>query len=326
MSGVANGYLNNETATNKNFVKNPFGKGMIYRTGDLGKYRQDGDLDYVDRLDNQIKIRGQRIELGEIEDKILKISSINSCAVIKISKDSHEFLSAYYTADSNVDPSIIRKHLGDFLPKYMIPSYFMQMEKLPYTTNGKIDRKKLPEPQYVSSSKGVVNPRNETDKRLLELLKEILKIDNINMNDSFFDLGGDSLLAINLSLKIQSEFNSTVLVKDILSNPIVEQISDLISRNAKQSQKLAIRHVPDSEYYPASSSQKRIYFSSQLAGKDSILYNSAGGIIIDGHIDIAKLENCFKTLITRHEAFRTYFELIDGNIVQKIISNVDFKL
>lgn len=289
----------------------------------------DGELEYVDRLDNQVKIRGLRIELGEIEECILEIPSINSCAVIKKDNNGHEFLCAYYTASNEISTLEIRKKLEKSLPKYMVPSYFMQLDKLPYTPNGKIDRKKLPDPKINIEEKNIILPQTEIENKIIDILREILNIKNISLDDSFYDLGGDSLLAITLAIRLKSEFNIEILVKNILNQTTIKDICELVLEKCNSNttienhQKLQV--IPSSEYYATSSAQKRIYFSSQIA-ENSTLYNSPGGIIIEGNIDVLKLEKCFNILIKRHEILRTYFELIDKELVQKIKENIDFKL
>ncbi len=326
--GVASGYLNNKKATNLNFIKNPFGDGFIYKTGDLGRFNSTGEIEYIGRLDNQIKIRGLRIELEEIENKINSLQYINSCVVIvKENMNFNKYLCAYYVADDKVDSSKIRKYLEKVLPRYMVPNYFIQMDKLPHTSNGKIDKKNLPDPEYIDR-KDIILPRNDIDSKLLDLLKKLLNINNISIDDNFFELGGDSLFAINLGVHIQEEFNVQVLVKDILAYPTIQDLSDIIAKNKNSNniEKNVITIVAKKDSYDVSYAQKRIYFSSQVAGNKSILYNAPGGIILDGEIDKSKLENCLKTLVNRHESFRTYFEIIDEHLVQKILDTIDYRL
>ena len=326
--GVCSGYLNNKLLTEKNFIKNPFmNNSIMYKTGDLGLYLKNGEMLCLGRSDYQVKIRGLRIELGEIEDKISEISGVSSCVVVKaISDSSYEFLCAYYTSNTNIETSSIRNYLEKFLPSYMIPSYFIKLDSIPHTPNGKIDRKALPMPQTQVIKEDIVPPRNDIDSKLVNIFKNLLKLENISIDHSFFELGGDSLSAINLCIEIQKNFHAQFFVKDILEHPSVKSLSDIISKNINTSKVQVIQKVSDAEYYPASSAQKRMYFASQTSGNTSILYNIPGGIILDGKLDIELLENCLKTLITRHESLRTYFEINDENVVQKIIENIDFKL
>ena len=324
--GVGKGYLNNKELTDKSFINNPFiNNSIMYKTGDIGYFTPNGDIICLGRSDNQVKLRGLRIELGEIENNINSLSFINSCAVIKQSDSSHEYLCAYFTSNTNVNTMDIEKNLERFLPKYMIPKYYMQMEELPYTPNGKIDRKSLSTINHISKKSVSEKPRNNYDIRLIEILKNILHLENISINDDFLDLGGDSLSAITLSSYIQREFKVQIYVKDILNNSKICELSDCIANHSLSAQ-IAIKPASKSNYYNASSAQKRIYFASQMDGVNSILYNIPGGIIFNKELDLEKLEYCINTLIKHQESLRTYFEVKNENVVQKIKENIDFKL
>ena len=324
--GVGKGYLNNKELTDKSFINNPFVKNSImYKTGDIGYFNANGDIICLGRSDHQVKLRGLRIELGEIENKINSLSYINSCAVIKKSDNSHDYLCAYFTSDIDVNIKDIKKYLEQFLPKYMIPKYFIQIKELPYTPNGKIDRKTLSKINYIKKETISKNTRNEYDIKLIEIFKNILHIDNISINDDFLELGGDSLSAITLSSYIQREFNVQIYVKDILNTSKICDLSDLIASHSLTSQ-ITIKPVSKSNSYKASSAQKRIYFASQMDGTNSILYNVPGGIIFEKELDIEKLEKCICTLIQHQESLRTYFEVENENVIQKIKDNIDFKL
>lgn len=327
-AGLSKGYLNLPDKTNSSFVPNPYVKNsLMYKTGDIGVFNSDGDIICLGRSDNQIKIRGFRIELGEIEKKIQELPFIGSCVVVKkTSSELHDYLCAYYTARELVDPSILKKYLASTLPRYMMPNIFIQMNSLPYTTNGKIDRKKLPEPEFKKTKRNIIPPRNAMDKKIISILEDLFNANYISIDDDFFELGGDSLLAINLCTRIRSNLNVDILVKDILENPIIKDFSDIINKKTNLNEKLLITPVKQADFYELSSNQKSIYLSTQMSGKNSILYNSPGGVIFNGIIDIQKLENCFNILINRHESLRTYFEIVDGNIVQKILNNFNFKL
>ena len=327
--GVGYGYINNEELTKKNYVPNIFSNEnkILYKTGDLGFYRNDGEIMCLGRCDNQVKIRGLRIELEEIENEILNNKNIDNCVVVKkVSDDGHEFLCSYFTSSNEINIDNLRNNIQRKLPKYMVPQYFIQLEKLPYTPNGKIDRKKLPMPNIETRCKEIVVPRNDIDKSLINLLKELLHIESISIDDSFFELGGDSLTAINLCTKIYSKFNVQIFVKDILENPIIKDLSDLISIKNYKTHKNLIPKVAKSDYYIASSSQKRTYYASNISGNESTLYNISGGIILDKMPDAQKLENAFNKLIKRQASLRTYFEIENNEVVQKIQDNIDFKL
>ena len=326
--GVCKGYLNRDDLTTKSFIPNPFIPGTImYNTGDLGMYKDDGEIICLGRSDFQVKIRGLRLELGEIEDKMSEIPEIASCAVIKwTNTNSHEYLCAYYTTKSKIEISDIRKYLEKYLPSYMIPECYMQMDALPHTPNGKTDKKALPEPQNNIVKANIIPPRNDIDTELVNIFKDLLKLPNVSIDSSFFELGGDSLSAISLSIKIQNIFKCEIFVRDILEHPSIQELSDIISKNQKQLNIPVINKAENMEYYPVSSAQRRIYFASQAPESNSSLYNIPGGVLLDGTIDIDLLEACFKSLIKRHESLRTYFEVNDENVVQKIKEDVDFNL
>ena len=326
--GVSNGYLNRQDLTEKAFIENPFIPNTImYKTGDIGMYSNTGDIICLGRADNQVKMRGLRIELGEIEDKINELSFINSSVVIKEENDkSHEFLCAYYTSNENPSPTEIRKHIEKFLPSYMVPQYFVKLENFPYTPNGKIDKKKLPKPQIENVKKEIVLPRNDIDEKLIKILENLFNTAPISIDDSFFNLGGDSLYAINLSILIQDKFNINIFSRDIIENPIIQDLSDEISKKAKSNNAITLEKIPKADFYPLSSAQKRIYYASKLAEENNILYNITGSVIVKGNIDVDRLEKAFKVLINRHESLRTKFVMHDEDVVTQIISDVDFKL
>lgn len=325
--GVGHGYANKPDMTAKSFVQNPFIPGSImYKTGDLGYFKANGEIVCLGRCDNQVKIRGLRIELDEIEKQLLQVSNVTNCVVAKkVAKNSHEFLCAYFTKNGPVSISNIRTLLQQKLPSYMVPQYFVELDTLPYTPNGKIDKKALPMPELKVDTH-IVEPRNEMDTFIVDLLKEQLPVYEISMDASFYDLGGDSLTAIQLSTAISSKLQIQVSVKDILEHLTIMDLSDFVSKQVSSKETIVIEKAPKTEYYPTSSAQKRIYSASLAAGKDSTLYNITGGILFDALPDVQKLENCFKTLIQRHESLRTCFDIIDGDIVQIIKDTVDFSL
>ena len=324
--GVFKGYLNREDLNKVKLIPNPYNpKELMYRSADSGVIHGNS-IEYLGRIDSQVKIRGFRVELGEIEEKISTFSGIKSCVVtVKKAHDSHDLLCAYYIKSEKIDIEKLRKFLQKDLPSYMVPQYFIELEKWPYNHNGKIDKKALPEPQFSHFEKQLVLPRNDLDLKIIEIIKKLLNANNISLDDNFFEIGGDSLSAINLCTQIQSNFNVQIFVKDILENPVIQDLSDII-KSKKKIDIENIKPIQKAEYYKVSSAQKRIYYISQVAGSSSILYNIPGGLLLEGNLNISKLEECLKTLIERHESLRTYFEIKDNNVVQKVLDKVDFKL
>ena len=325
--GVGKGYVNNKTLTEKSFINNIFTENSImYKTGDIGFYRPDGEIVCLGRSDSQVKIRGLRIELSEIEQQLLKVSNICNCCVIKRTTENRDFLCAYYTKEGPVDEKNLRIALKQKLPQYMIPQYFVELKQLPYTPNGKIDKKSLPEPVIKNTNSNIIY-RNDTDIKLVNILKVLLGIDNIDISNSLLELGGDSLTAINLSSKIRDVFGVDVYVKDIIAKNSLADLSDYISSLSVSNKKsFEILPAENSEFYPLSSAQKRIYYASKMIGDDNIVYNIPGAILVNSILDKEKVEKCFKEIIKKQSSFRTSFMMVNDSIMQKINKSVNFSI
>ena len=328
--GVGHGYINNENLTRKSYLPNKFSSEnkILYRTGDLGCFQPNGEIVCLGRCDNQVKIRGLRIELGEIENEIINFGNITNCIVVKkISEDGHEFLCSYFTSTAEIDLSNLRNTLQKKLPKYMVPQYFIKLEKFPYTPNGKIDRKSLPEPIVETRCKNIISPRNNTDKILVKILESLLTIKNISISDSFFELGGDSLTAINLCAKIYSELNVQIFVKDVLENPIIKDLSDVISSKDLHNKNCPLKKAEIKDIYQASFAQKRIFYSTQaISGGNNVVYNVSGGLLIDSVLDVNKIVDCINKIVNNQSSFRTQFEIVDGELYQRIINHAQIKI
>ncbi len=225
--GLARAYLNDPDITSQKFITSKYlNEDRIYKTGDLARLLPSGNIEYLGRIDNQVKIRGLRIELGEIEYQLLRFKSVKEVVVIDRKDETrNSYLCAYYVSESEVTNSEIREHLSKNLPVYMIPSYFVKMDKLPLSDNGKIDRKKLPEPSHcVSIGEEYKEPRNDMEKRIADIWKKELNTNKIGVKSNFFNIGGDSLLAINVSLSI----GSGVTISDIYNYPTIEELAKKI--------------------------------------------------------------------------------------------------
>lgn len=323
------GYYNDINMTQKKFIINPFNDkkdDIIYMTGDYGILNGEGNIEFIGRMDDQVKIRGYRIELSEIEYQLLQHSMIKE-AVVTARKDHMQeyYICAYMTVYDDVQISEIKKYLFDTLPQYMIPLYYIILDKLPLTVNGKIDKKLLPDPtenQMVSSEYEA--PRNKAEEKLVKIWSEILGIDKIGINDNFFNLGGHSLKATSLVSKIHKEFDVQISLEKVFKLPTIKEMAAYIG-SVEKNMYVAIDPVEEREYYPVSLAQKRMYFLTEFEG-EGINYNMPSMLEITGVIDKCKLENAFKELINRQESFRTYFEVIDGEIVQKIQEDVCFNV
>ena len=327
--GVFKGYLNREDLNKTKLIKIPeYSDKLIYRSGDTAIMHKDGHLEYMGRIDTQVKIRGFRVELGEIEEKILKYSNIDTCIVTKkVDEFDRELLCAYYIKNGPLNISALRILLNKHLPAYMVPQYFIEIDKVPININGKTDFKALPLPQNAQTGVEMIKPRNEIDKHLLEIYEKFLHVNNVSMSDSFFELGGDSLTAINISETISKELNVEVTVKDILDKNIIMNLSDYIS-GLSNIDKSSFKILPaeEAEFYPLSSAQKRIYYASKMIGDENIVYNVPGAILVNSILDKEKVEKCFKEIIKKQSSFRTSFLMVNDSIMQKINKSVNFKI
>jgi amino acid adenylation domain-containing protein len=238
--GVAVGYLNRDELTNEKFVNDPFGDGRMYRTGDLARWLPDGNIEYLGRIDEQVKIRGFRIELGEIESRIHETGLVKDCCVIvKNDGTGEKSIYAYYTSGEEVVVSDIRAALRKSLPGYMIPAYMMQIDSLPVTQNGKLDKKALPEIESAAAS-DYVAPSNDIEKQIEEIYCEIIGCDRIGIYDNFFDVGGDSLKLMRAVTRIDALYPSAVKLVDIFSHPTIASIAECIIQKLNNKEKLSI--------------------------------------------------------------------------------------
>ena len=326
--GVGKGYMNKEQQTNESFIINPFIDGKImYKVGDLGAFDDKGEITCYGRIDNQVKIRGLRIELQEIEKRMQSVYNIHDCVVVKKVVKGKDALCAYYVERGHVSKSVLKTVLYSKLPEYMVPQYFVKMEQLPHTPNGKVDRKALPDPVIDENELEIVKPRNEIDKELIKIIEKMLQVDKIGINNTLLELGGDSLTAITLTTKVLSKFNVQLNIKDILSNYTIKDMSDYIAENqTKDISKVKIEKVPIQDTYPLSSAQKRIYYSVKMIGEDNIVYNMPGAVLVEKILDIEKIKKVFSRILKRHSILRTRFIFKDNDIRQQVESNVDFEI
>ncbi|GAA3516795.1 non-ribosomal peptide synthetase [Aquimarina addita] len=231
-SGLARGYINRPKLTREKFIENPFIKGeKIYKTGDLGRWLSDGNIEFLGRIDEQIKLRGYRIELGEIEHHLLNHKNIREAAVLLKEIDNEESLLVAYLVfdDNNIDDGI-KDYLRKLLPDYMLPSKYVQLERLPLTGNGKIDKKSLISYEGNTMRLGVeyIPPQDKLELQLVQIWQEILSIEKIGINDNFFDIGGHSLRATKLVSAINIKFDSKLLLKDVFIYKTIREQKEMI--------------------------------------------------------------------------------------------------
>jgi len=320
------GYYNDSKLTAEKFIQNPFSNNpddIIYKTGDLGKINREGVVEFIGREDRQVKIRGFRVELDEVEKRIRDYPGVQEAVVLNRRTSTGNFiLCAYFKGEIAVME--LKEHLTQELPDYMVPSFYITMEKLPLTTNGKINYKVLPEPDEVER-KEYAAPKNELEKQVVQIWTEILGIKKIGMNDGFLDMGGNSLNAMNLISRIYKAFDVNLQLSVIFENPTVEELVSVIEASGKSIYQ-SIKPIEKRSYYPLSSAQLRMYLLKAFAGEEDISYNQSKPLFIKGRLDKERLEDAFKRLLARHDALRTGFETINGQPVQRIHKKAEFNI
>ncbi|MBY8914329.1 amino acid adenylation domain-containing protein [Bacillus sp. YC2] len=225
--GVAKGYLHRPELTKEAFVQHPFYPGeKMYKTGDLARWLPDGNIDYISRIDRQFKIRGKRIEPAEIEARLTEIEGIQEAAVAILSEEGEEaILCAYYTGIQMEDRTI-RSLLARSLPDYMIPNYWIKLDRMPLTANGKVDRRALPLPERKQAERNIIPPRNWVERELIEIWKPILGIAELGIQDDFFELGGHSLKALQVIHQLKNSQQMDVPIELLFENPTIEQLAE----------------------------------------------------------------------------------------------------
>jgi tyrocidine synthetase-3 len=303
----------------------------LYKTGDLARWLSDGTIEFLGRCDNQLKLRGLRIEPGEIENQLLEIGYIKDVVVLALGdEDGDKYLCAYVVSQQEFEVAGLRDYLTGKLPHYMIPSYFVSLERIPVTANGKLDRKSLPHPDIeLTASKSYIAPRNDLETKMSEIWGEILGIDRnvIGIDVNFFHLGGHSLNAIKLITRLHQEQQVKVPLAEIFRLPTIRALSEYIKGLPvnKEDKYASINAVEKREYYILSSAQRRMYILQEM-NPQSIVYNMPAVYPLRGDISRRKLEETFYRIIRRHESLRTSFDLVAGELVQRIHEKVDFEI
>ncbi|WP_433946008.1 amino acid adenylation domain-containing protein [Paenibacillus sp. SN-8-1] len=320
-AGLARGYLGKDDLTREKFIKHPFHPGeRLYRTGDLGRWLPDGTIEYCGRIDDQVKIRGFRIEIGEIEAALAKQEAIIDQIVLSLTGPGQEaYLCAYYTGSRSISAGELRDGLLQSLPEYMVPVTYVQLDQFPLTPSGKIDKQALPEPDSLRSA-DYVAPRSAMEHKLAVLWEEMLGRSQISVRDSFFEVGGDSLKAALLVARIHKEYEVDIQLGDVFRSPTIEQMAHALQQKGK-SLFQPIPKAAESAFYPLSSGQHRIFVMQQL-DEDDVSYNMPGVFLLDGTLDEARFTLAWQALIERHESLRTSFEIVEGQFVQKVHTNV----
>jgi len=325
-AGLAGGYLNRPELTAEKFIPNPFSDepgARLYKTGDLGRYLPDGNIEFIGRIDNQVKIRGFRIELGEIETVLGQHPVVRESVVIaREDIPGDKRLVAYIIpTEQTVDTSEIRRFLKRKLPDYMMPTAFIMLEAMPLTPNGKIDRHALPLPDSSCRSLDTcfVPPRTPTEEVLVAIWADILGLEQVSVQDNFFEIGGHSLLTTQLLFKISELFHCELSLRSLLEKPTIEKIADHIDGLQKASKVLLMVPSPNlpKNNLPLSFTQQRRW-SRQVSNAKRIVTNPFVAIRLTGQLNVVTLEQTFNEIVRRHEALRTNIIAIDGHPTQII--------
>lgn len=327
--GVARGYLNRPTLTAEKFIPSPFKKEIgdkLYRTGDVGRWLPDGNMEFLGRVDHQVKIRGHRIEIGEIETTILASKLVQQCIVLaKKGKNGDRQLVAYLVPLPNYEQAVLQEYLKAQLPDFMLPALLIKLDNFPITTNGKVDIKALPNPgDYWQTKNQYVAPRNEIETKLSQIWSQLLGIEEVGIKDNFFEIGGHSLLATRAISAIRKTFAKSISIKALFTHPTIAELSVLISNGTQNKEVKLLKSEVRPAKIPLSFAQERMWFIDQLQG--SVNYHLPTLIRLKGILEVDKLEAAFKILIHRHEVLRTIYLAEEGTPFQKIITNDTWQL
>jgi amino acid adenylation domain-containing protein len=319
--GVARGYLGRPGLTAGKFVPDPFGGeagARLYRTGDRVRWRPEGILEYLGRLDAQVKVRGFRIEPGEIEGALRRIEGVADCAVV-VREDvlGEKRLVAYVVGD--VEAGALREHLRRELPEYMVPSAFVLLDALPLTPNGKLDRKALPAPDFALAEGRYVAPRTPAEEVLAEIWADTLRLERVGANDNFFELGGHSLLATRVVSRVRELFEVELPLRALFEGPTVAELAGRVEEMRRAGLPVLPPVVPTERTgaLPLSFAQERLWFIDRME-PGSAVYNIPAAWRLTGALDEAALERALGEIVRRHEALRTVFAEVDGSPVQVI--------
>ncbi|WP_213781837.1 non-ribosomal peptide synthetase, partial [Caballeronia sp. dw_276] len=322
--GLARGYLNRADLSAERFVPDPFGEpgSRMYRTGDLASYRPDGNIDYVGRIDHQIKVRGFRVEPGEIEAALATHALVREAVVLarNLADDDHRLVAYIVSHDTTLDVAALRTHLRQILPDYMVPSYFVALDRWPLTPNGKLDRAALPAPDTSNTATGYVEPNTGTQKTLADIWRAVLKLDRVGAHDHFFDLGGHSLLATQVLSRLRETLGVELPLRSMFEAPMLADLAVLADAARQGADALlpSITQANRDVALPLSYAQQRLWFLDQLE-PGSAFYNLPVAVRLHGALDVSALHRTLDEVVRRHEVLRTRFVAHDGVPVQVIM-------
>ena len=327
--GLARGYLNHAMLTAERFVPHPFSAApgaRLYKTGDHVRYGCDGSLEFLGRLDQQVKVRGYRIELDEVETAISQHEAVVEVAVLaREDVPGNKRLVAYVALkDGDRQGSTagqLREFLKQRLPDYMIPTAFVVLETLPLTVTGKVNRRALPAPEMSgqTETRDFVGPRDALEEMMTGIWAEVLGLERLGVHDNFFEVGGHSLLATQVIARVRETFKIEVALRSLFESPTIAEFAEVIAAGQREENKPPPPIVPVSREgeLPLSFAQERLWFLNQL-DPDSVAYHVPRALRLRGALDVELLERTFGELIAYHEILRTSFPTVNGRPVQAI--------
>lgn len=335
--GVGNGYWNNEEKTKLSFVSNPFcsqlvspqNHEVIYKTGDLGRWLRDGNIEFWGRIDNQVKIRGFRLELGEIEACLSQHPNVRENAVVLHQAGTDKVhLVAYvvWQTKAVADISELRNFLQGRLPDHMIPAAYVTLKSLPLAPSGKVDRKALPIPDWNESiiKHSYIAPCTHTEEILAHIWQEILNLEQVGIDDNFFELGGHSLLATQIVSQLRQSLEIELPLRCLFEFPTIRELArEVATKNSTEI--LPIEPVTRARDLPLSFAQQRLWFLTQL-NPESCANNGSITLDLEGVLNITALTDSINAIVRRHEVLRTSFAVVEGQAAQQIAAELKIDL
>ncbi|KTD46057.1 non-ribosomal peptide synthase [Legionella quinlivanii] len=334
------GYWMDTIQTEKVFIDNPFylpgnpaSSERMYKTGDLVRWLPDGNLEFLGRTDQQVKVRGFRIELGEIEKNLIDHDSVKEAIVqSKETSSGDKYLVAYIVfnegghLDRKEDIDSLRTYLAKQLPDYMVPSVFMLLEHIPLTLNGKVNRKALPDPDLATQKQQYVAPRSKIEKKICEIWQDILGIERIGVTDNFFELGGHSLTATQVVARISKTFNVALPIKSIFTGQTPKHLAQTVLELDIGIDQPPVIRVERERLMLPSFAQQRLWLLDIIDGGSSH-YNMPSAFRLYGHVNLTALQRAFSAIVERHESLRTTFTLNEsGELCQVIQPNAELTI
>ncbi|MXV49309.1 non-ribosomal peptide synthetase, partial [Xanthomonas sp. LMG 8993] len=320
-AALARGYWRRPELTAERFVE--LHGGRFYRSGDLGRWRDDGRLEYLGRADEQVKLRGHRVELGEIEAALAAVPGIEAAAVLLGRDAAGAARLVAYVASAENEAIGWHDHLAVRLPAHMLPSAYVRLDRLPLTANGKIDRRRLPDcGQETQVTRGHVEPSTDTERTLTDIWQQLLGVERVGVEDNFFELGGHSLLAMRMTSAVAARLGRTLPVRVVFEGATPAAVAAWLDAQDTESAALpppeatSIEPAPRDGRLPMSYSQRRLWFIDRLQGSDA--YRMSGSLRLRGRLDVERLHAALRAVVSRHEVLRTTYGEIDGEPVQRI--------